>query len=107
MPDLSTLREAIIAGDATAAVAAARKALEESVNPVDLVAQGIAPAMGEAGRLFEEGEYFVPELLMSARATKRSFKSSARFSPKPAHNRKAVSCLEPSKAICTTSGRTW
>ncbi len=73
MPDLSTLREAIIAGDATAAVAAARKALEESVNPVDLVAQGIAPAMGEAGRLFEEGEYFVPELLMSARATKEIF----------------------------------
>ncbi len=73
MPDLSTLREAVIVGDAAAAVSAARKALDEGINPVDLVAQGIGPAMGEVGRLFEEGEYFVPELLISARATKEIF----------------------------------
>jgi 5-methyltetrahydrofolate--homocysteine methyltransferase len=30
--------------------------------------------MGEVGRLFEEGEYFVPELLIAARATKEIFK---------------------------------
>ena len=73
MHDLSSLRQAILAGDAAAAVSAARQALGEGVNPVDLVSQGISPAMGEAGRLFEEGEYFVPELLIAARATKEIF----------------------------------
>lgn len=37
------------------------------------MSEGIVPAMAEVGRLFEEGEYFVPELLMSARATKEIF----------------------------------
>ena len=73
MHNLSSLREAILIGDAPAAVAAARKALDEGVAPVDLVGQGISPAMGEVGRLFEEGEYFVPELLIAARATKEIF----------------------------------
>ena len=73
MHDLSSLREAILIGDAPAAVSAARKALDEGVAPVDLVSQGISPAMGEVGRLFEEGEYFVPELLIAARATKEIF----------------------------------
>jgi len=73
MADLATLREAVIRGDALAAVAAARATLESGITPVDIVTQGISPAMGEVGRLFEEGEYFVPELLIAARATKEIF----------------------------------
>ena len=73
MPDLSSLAEAVLKGDAAAAVAAARQALEGGADPMSLVTQGIGPAMAEAGRLFEEGEYFVPELLVSARATKDVF----------------------------------
>jgi 5-methyltetrahydrofolate--homocysteine methyltransferase len=30
--------------------------------------KGLVPAMAEVGRLFEEGEYFVPEMLIAARA---------------------------------------
>ena len=74
MHDLSILREAVLIGNAAAAVSAARKALDEGVNPVDIVTEGISPAMSEVGRLFEEGEYFVPELLIAARATKEIFK---------------------------------
>lgn len=73
MQDLSTLRQAVIEGEVAASVAAARKALEDGVQPVDLIAQGVSPAMAEVGKLFEEGEYFVPELLMAARATKEIF----------------------------------
>jgi len=73
MHDLSTLRKAVIEGDAAVAVTATRKALDEGVLPLELISQGIAPAMGEVGKLFEEGEYFVPELLMAARATKDIF----------------------------------
>jgi 5-methyltetrahydrofolate--homocysteine methyltransferase len=74
MADMTVLREAILVGDAEAAVSAANQALAEGIHAVDLVSEGISPAMAEVGRLFEEGEYFVPELLMAARATKEIFK---------------------------------
>jgi 5-methyltetrahydrofolate--homocysteine methyltransferase len=73
MHDLSSLRQAVLVGDAAAAVSAARKALDDGIQPVDLISEGISPAMAEMGRLFEEGDCFVPELLMSARATKQIF----------------------------------
>ena len=73
MDQLSSLREAILTGDAGAAAGAAHVALAAGVTPVDVIADGISPAMAEVGRLFEEGEYFVPELLISARATKEVF----------------------------------
>jgi 5-methyltetrahydrofolate--homocysteine methyltransferase len=69
----SKLQEAILAGNSAAAVAAARQALGEGADPLDLVLHGISPAMAEVGRLFEAGDYFVPELLISARATKEVF----------------------------------
>jgi 5-methyltetrahydrofolate--homocysteine methyltransferase len=72
--DLSILRNAVTEGDTPAALAAAQQALDGGVQPLDLISQGIGPAMAEVGKLFEEGEYFVPELLMAARATKEIFK---------------------------------
>jgi 5-methyltetrahydrofolate--homocysteine methyltransferase len=74
MPDFSQLREAVLTGNAPAAVAATRQALDAGVDPVELVNQAISPAMEEVGRLYEAGEYFVPELLLAARATKEVFK---------------------------------
>jgi 5-methyltetrahydrofolate--homocysteine methyltransferase len=73
MHDLSALQKAVIEGEVRAAVSAARDALDAGVQPLDLIGQGIGPAMAEVGNLFEEGEYFVPELLMAARATKEIF----------------------------------
>jgi 5-methyltetrahydrofolate--homocysteine methyltransferase len=73
MNDFGKLREALLAGNSAGAVAAARQALDEGADPLDVVLHGVSPAMGEVGRLFEAGEYFVPELLISARATKEVF----------------------------------
>lgn len=67
------LQSAVLTGDAERALTAARSAVSAGANPLLLVNEAIAPAMAEAGRLFEEGEYFVPELLMAARATKAAF----------------------------------
>ena len=36
--------------------------------PGDILNDGMVDAMAEVGRLFEEGEYFVPEMLIAARA---------------------------------------
>ena len=73
MSDVSSLSEAIERGDAKAAAAATRRALERGADPMSLVSEGISPAMTEMGRQFGEGDCFVPELLMAARATKEVF----------------------------------
>lgn len=67
------LHQAILDGEASDALAAANAALAAGAVPTEIIQHAIAPAMRAAGDLFEEGEYFVPELLMSARATKGVF----------------------------------
>jgi corrinoid protein of di/trimethylamine methyltransferase len=73
MPEFPVLSDAIRDGDAKKAVAAAREALEAGAAPIRIVSEGISPAMTAVGKLFEEGDCFVPELLMAARATKEVF----------------------------------
>ena len=70
MQDLKTLSDAIISGDAKTAKAATEHALASGVEPVSLVQDCMVPAMNEVGRRFECNEYFVPELLLAARAMK-------------------------------------
>jgi len=70
MSEISKLYEAIVSGDAKAAVALTKQALSENTDPMELVTRYMIPAMDEVGRRFECEEYFVPELLLSARAMK-------------------------------------
>ena len=70
MPDLNPLHDAILTGDATTAKAATEAALAAGIEPMTLVQEHMMPAMDEVGRRFERNEYFVPELLLSARAMK-------------------------------------
>jgi len=72
MSDLSKLTEAIMTGDAKAAVAITQQALAGNTDPQELVATYMIPAMDEMGRRFETGDCFVPELLIAARAMKAS-----------------------------------
>lgn len=70
MADLETLRQAIIDGDAKTAGAAAREATAAGMDALTLIQQHMVPAMDEVGRRYECEEFFVPELLLSARAMK-------------------------------------
>ena len=70
MTELTGLFEAILTGDAKSAVAVTKQALDEGIEPLKLVTEAMMPAMDEAGRRFEAEEYFVPELLLAARAMK-------------------------------------
>ena len=70
MADLKKLHEAIRTGDAAAAVEVTRQAIAEGIEPASLISATMVPAMAEVGELYECGEYFVPELLLSARAMK-------------------------------------
>ena len=68
MAVLDELREAVIDGRAKLAVAAATQGLEQGIPAEVLRRDGLIAAMREVGRLFEENEIFVPEMLVAARA---------------------------------------
>lgn len=70
MADNTELYEAILTGNAKKAQEAAKAALEANVDPSELVQKQMIPAMDEVGRRFECNDYFVPELLIAARAMK-------------------------------------
>lgn len=70
MNELQTLYGAILDGDKAMASDSTLAALKAGVRPAHLVDQCMIPAMNEVGRRFETNEYFVPELLLAARAMK-------------------------------------
>ena len=70
MTELTKLFNAILDGDHKTAVACTQQAISEGAEPMDLITNQMIPAMGEVGRRFECEEYYVPELLLSARAMK-------------------------------------
>jgi 5-methyltetrahydrofolate--homocysteine methyltransferase len=72
MADYQELYDAILTGNAKKAEAVTKAAIEARVDPSELVAKYMIPAMDEVGKRFECNEYFVPELLIAARAMKIS-----------------------------------
>jgi trimethylamine corrinoid protein len=67
---LHGLKQAVLDGDEETAAALARRALEAGTAALAAIEDGLAPGIREAGRLFEEGEYFLPELVTAAQAMK-------------------------------------
>ena len=65
---IEEIRQAVIDGQAKVVVPKVEQALAEGMDANTILHQGLIDAMGEVGRLFEEGEFFVPEMLISARA---------------------------------------
>ncbi len=72
MADPAELYDAILTGNAKKAEEVTNAALEAKVDPNELVQKHMIPAMDEVGKRFEANEYFVPELLIAARAMKTS-----------------------------------
>jgi corrinoid protein of di/trimethylamine methyltransferase len=70
MSDPAQLYEAILTGNAKLAEQVTNEALEAGTDPSELLGKYMIPAMDEVGKRFECNEYFVPELLIAARAMK-------------------------------------
>ncbi|NUQ37864.1 MAG: corrinoid protein [Caldilineales bacterium] len=65
---LSPIYQAVLDGNAPAARAGVAAALAAGLSAEAILNNACIPAMTEVGRLFEDGEKFVPEMLISARA---------------------------------------
>ena len=72
MSDPAELYDAILTGNAQKAEEVTKAAMEAQADPNELVQKYMIPAMDEVGKRFECNEYFVPELLIAARAMKTS-----------------------------------
>ncbi|MFO8036653.1 MAG: corrinoid protein [Anaerolineales bacterium] len=64
------LFQAILTGDKDQAVQETQVALENGVSADSILNESLIRGMEEVGQLYENGEYFVPEMLISARAMK-------------------------------------
>ena len=72
MSDPSELYDAILTGNAKKAEEVTKAALEAKCEASELLGKYMIPAMDEVGKRFEANEFFVPELLIAARAMKMS-----------------------------------
>ncbi|MGQ9571719.1 MAG: cobalamin B12-binding domain-containing protein [Dehalococcoidia bacterium] len=66
--DLETLKQALIKGDEQTVAHLTQRALAERLSAETILDDALITGMREVGELFEQGEYFVPELLLAARA---------------------------------------
>ena len=67
-PELEPIFAGILEGNQNVVRENVQKAVDAGIAPEVILQQGLIPAMTEVGRLFEIGEYFVPEMLIAAHA---------------------------------------
>ena len=65
---LKDLASAVVDMDEELAVDAANRLVDQNLDAYDGIASGLAVGMGQAGKLYEEEEYYIPELLMCSDA---------------------------------------
>jgi 5-methyltetrahydrofolate--homocysteine methyltransferase len=65
---LSALYNAILDGDVSGAKENVVAAINSGLKAEDILAEGMISAMREVGKRYEEGDFFVPEMLVAARA---------------------------------------
>jgi 5-methyltetrahydrofolate--homocysteine methyltransferase len=78
---MDELKQLVIDGKADKAAALVAKLLDEGGSADALMEQALIPAMDVVGKLFQDGEYFLPELLVSAKAMQKSVEVIKQRSP--------------------------
>jgi 5-methyltetrahydrofolate--homocysteine methyltransferase len=66
--NVDELKQRLIEGDAPGTAALTQEALDEGIPAQKILNEVLIPGMTVVGELFEKNEYFVPELLLAARA---------------------------------------
>ncbi len=70
MTTLEQIKQNVIDGNAAGTLAMVQQAISENVPAEQILNEGLIAAMQEVGRQFECGEFYVPEMLIAARAMK-------------------------------------
>lgn len=65
---LDNIKNAVLEGEDELTAELVQKAIDEGMEPKDILDNGLVKGMDEVGRQFKEGDMFVPEVLVSAEA---------------------------------------
>ena len=68
MVNFQEISEAVVAGNAKKIKDLVEQALKEGMSPKDILDKALIPGMAIVGEKFKIGEYFIPEVLVAARA---------------------------------------
>src|SRR3989442_11658580 len=66
--DYPKMSRALIIGDRETVARKTREGLDLSMDPKELIFRGLIPGMDVVGEKFRRNEYYVPQVLLSARA---------------------------------------
>ena len=72
---LNSITESLVDGDPDATVARTRAALAAGVEPMAIIDEGLVPGMRIVGEKFSSGEFFLPNLIVSASGMKRAMQA--------------------------------
>lgn len=64
------LAQAVIEGEPEEAEALAKEALEQGLDPLECITEGLTAGIQQVGKLFASGEYYLPDLIIGADAMK-------------------------------------
>jgi len=67
---IDKLAQAVIDGEPEEAEALARQALEQGLDPLACINEGLTSGINRVGELFSSGEYFLPDLIIGGEAMK-------------------------------------
>ena len=69
---IATLKQAVLDGDEEIARSTAQLALDSGIDPMKLVELSIQPAMDEIGDQFQNGDAYLPELIIAGDAATKA-----------------------------------
>ena len=105
----AALRQSVIDGDAVQSATLAQQALDDGVPPLDAIEIGLVPGLSYVGEQFGQGELFLPDMMLAARAMQKAMdilEPELAGAVRPAQGRRAAWSSAPSRATSTRSART-
>jgi len=80
---LDQICQAVVEGDDVSIVEYVQEALKAGESPLRILNEGLMPGADIVGKRFEEGEYFLPDLMLAGRALNKQRCFSACLSKTP------------------------
>ncbi len=65
---LHKITAAVVEGKREETLALVKEGLADGLEPLDLISKGLTPGLDQVGLKFEEGEYFLPDMMLAAEA---------------------------------------
>jgi len=87
MSDYSNLIQAILEGNDVRCVELTNEAFDEGASPRDIVSSGLQAGMLIVGDKFSAGDFFIPDMLLAARAVTRAMEA---IRPRLSQSRKCL-----------------